>query len=429
MATTTLNTLLPEFAKRHGYWVGSFTTTTNITGSDKVIVSTGLISSGYDDDDALIDYWIRITSGTDDDAVRRIDDYTGSSGSCTVASGANLSSGSSITFEVYTRDPNDIIDALNTARTALYPAIHKVVYERDISGEVDRTKYAVPSTIHSVSKLWYEPRLKSNWADNLVETLDSDFEGDLTDFTTSSATLTAETETTSPNNQMVWHGTQSGKVLVANSSTGYAYLAVPSPTNYEGEEINISFWSHALSVSGATVKAAIRTDGGSWSVGTAHGGDGWERLSVSLSPQGINTSIHVGVQIVNSSGADYHVYIDELIATAGRAENPYPQAQIIKQWYPENSNVVIPAGVPENSNLLIEGVAPVSSVSSGTDTMEIGENRYEVLFQSAMAVLSSGEFNESDDNELNALQRRNTHSRNRVSESTMVVPTRIRTVV
>ena len=429
MATTTLNTLLPEFAKRHGYWVGGFTTTTNITGSDKVIVSTGLVSSGYDDDDALIDYWIRITSGTDDDAVRRIDDYTGSSGSCIVASGASLSSGSSITFEVYTRDPNDIIDALNTARTALYPAIHKVVYERDISGEVDRTKYTVPSTIHSVSKLWYEPRLKSNWADNLVGTLDADFEGDLTDFTTSSATLTAETETTSPNNQMVWHGTQSGKILVANGSTGYAYLAVPSPTNYEGEEINISFWAHSLSVSGATVKATTRTDSGSWSVGSSHGGDGWERLSVSVSPQGIDTSIHVGVQIVNGSGADYHVYMDELIATSGRTDNPYPQAQIIKQWYPENSSVVIPSGVPENSNLLIEGVAPVSSVSSGTDTMEVGENRYELLFQSAMAVLSSGEFNESDDNELNALQRRNTHSRNRVSESTMVVPTRIRTVV
>ena len=121
--------------------------------------------------------------------------------------------------------------------------------------------------------------------------------------------------------------------------------------------------------------------------------------------------------------------MDELVTTAGRADNPYPQAQIIKQWYPENSSVVIPSGVPENSNLLIEGVAPVSSVSSGTDTMEVGENRYELLFQSAMAVLSSGEFNESDDNELNALQRRNTHSRNRVSESTMVVPTRIRTVV
>mgnify|MGYP005998267213 CR=1 FL=1 len=61
--------------------------------------------------------------------------------------------------------------------------------------------------------------------------------------------------------------------------------------------------------------------------------------------------------------------------------------------------------------------------------MEVGENRYEVLFQSAMAVLSSGEFTESDDSELNTLQRRNTHSRNRVSENTMVVPTRIRTVV
>ena len=91
--------------------------------------------------------------------------------------------------------------------------------------------------------------------------------------------------------------------------------------------------------------------------------------------------------------------------------------------------MVIPAGVPENTNLLFEGVAPLSSVNAGTDTMEIGANRYEILFQSAMAVLTSGEFQESDDGELNTVQRRNTHARNRIQENTMVVPTRIRTVV
>jgi hypothetical protein len=429
MATTTLNTLLPEFAKRNGFYVGSFTTTTDVTGSDKVITSTGLINSGYDDDDSLIDYWIRITSGTDDDAIRRVDDYTGSTGSCTVASGGNLSSGSSVTFEVYTRDPQEIIDALNSARTALYPSVHQVIYERDVTGETFRSKYPVPSTIHSVSKLWYEPRIQSSWADNLVENLDSDFEGDLSDFTATNATLSVETETNSPNNQMVWDGTQSGKIVVANGNTGYVSLTIANPSNYEGQEINVSLWVHALTVSGATVKAAVRIDGGSWTVGTGHGGDGWERLSVSTSPQGINTSIDVGLEIVNSTGADYHVYADELVATAGRTENAYPQARLITNWYPEGANVVIPAGVPENTNLLFEGVAPLSSVNAGTDTMEIGANRYEILFQSAMAVLTSGEFQESDDGELNTVQRRNTHARNRIQENTMVVPTRIRTVV
>lgn len=429
MATTTLNTLLPEFAKRHGYWVGSFTTTTDITGSDKVLVSTGLVNAGYDDDDALTDYWVRFTSGADDDEVRRVDDYTGSTGSCTLAAGSNLSSGSSITFEVYTRDPKEIIDALNSARTALYPLVHQVVYERDVTGETFRTKYPVPSTIHSVSKLWYEPRIQSSWADNLVDNLDSDFEGDLSDFTATNATLSKETETNSPNNQMVWDGTQAGKILVTDGNTGYVSLTVANPTNYEGEEINVSLWVHALSVSGATVKAAVRIDGGSWTVGTEHGGDGWERLSVAASPQGISTSIDVGLQVVNATGADYHVYADELVTTAGRTENAYPQARLITNWYPEAANVVIPSGVPENANLLIEGTAPLSSVSAGTDTMEIGANRYEILFQSAMAVLTSGEFQESDDGELNTVQRRNTHARNRIQENTMVVPTRIRTVV
>ena len=61
--------------------------------------------------------------------------------------------------------------------------------------------------------------------------------------------------------------------------------------------------------------------------------------------------------------------------------------------------------------------------------MEIGEDRYQILFQAAMEVATEAEFDDLDDNELNQIQRRNTHARNRLLENAMVLPSTRRTVV
>ena len=121
MATTTLDTLLPEYGRRKGVYVGSFTTTSNPTGSAKTLTSTGLLSAGYNSDDDLNDYWVRITSGTDDDLIRRVDDHTGSTGVLTLAAGASISSGTNVTFEVYTEDPQLLVNELNSARASDTP--------------------------------------------------------------------------------------------------------------------------------------------------------------------------------------------------------------------------------------------------------------------------------------------------------------------
>ena len=431
MATTTLDTLLPEYGRRKGVYVGSFTTTSNPTGSAKTLTSTGLLSAGYNSDDDLNDYWVRITSGTDDDLIRRVDDHTGSTGVLTLAAGASISSGTNVTFEVYTEDPQLLVNELNSARASAFPALHRVIHDRDVTGASQQKRFVIPTSILEVTRLYTEPRLESSFADNIIGTLDCDFEGDFTDFTdtTLSATLSAETETNAPDNQMVFAGSQSGKLHVAASTTGYLYLVVPSPTNYIGEELNLSLWVYATTVTSVTVKAAIRTDSGSWTVGTAHGGDGWERLSVSLTDHSIASNIHVGIQLVNGSGAAYVCYTDEWVATAGRTDNPYPQAVSLTNWWKEGASVVVPAGVPGNQNLLFVGIAPLSSVSAGSDTMEIGEDRYQILFQSAVEVATEAEFDDLDDGDLNLTQRRNTHARNRQTENAMVLPSTRRTVV
>jgi hypothetical protein len=383
--------------------------------------------AGYNAEGDLEDHWFRITSGSNDDAIRRCDSYAASV--ATLASGANLASGSSVTFEVYTRDPQELINYLNAARTAAFPDLHREVFDRDISAATGQTRFARPTGIRRVNRLYEESRLASAHADSIISSLDSDFEGDLTDFTQTNATLVAEDETATPDNKMVWAGNQSGKITVAAGATGYVYLSVPSPTNYVGQELNHSLWLHALTVASVTVKAAARTDAGSWSVGDSHGGDAWERLSVALSDMSISSSIHVGVEIVNGSADDYVVYTDEWLSTAGRTENPYPSGDPILVWYEEGDTIVIPNGVQQNKQLLVRGIGTVSAVAAGSDEMEVDEENYEVLWQSAIAAMTEADFQDLDQSELNAVQRLNTHARNRREDSAMVLPSTRKTIV
>jgi len=431
VAESTLNDLLPLFAKRIGAFIGSFTTSADPSGSEKTLTSTGFGDAGYNEDGDLEDHWFRITSGTDDDIIRRCDSFVGASGTgvATLAAGTDISAGSSVTFEVYTRNPQELIDFINGGRYGAFPDLHRVVIDRDTTAQSGKSRYAIPSNIITPQRLFEEPRLASGGSDSIIATLDADFEGTLTDFTSSSATLTAEASTTSPGNSMVLKGSQSGKIVVAAGATGYVYLTVPNPTNYAGEEINLSLWLHALTVASVTVKAAIRTDAGSWSVGESHGGDGYERLSVALSDQSISSSIHVGVQIVNGSADTYTAYTDEWLATAGRTENPYRTGSPILHWYREGDTLVIPSGVSQGNQLLAQGIGTISALTTGASTTEVGEDRYELLFQSAIAAMTESEFQELDSTELNGAQRLNTHARNRLSENAMVLPSTRRSPV
>ena len=119
MATTTLDTMLPALGRYIGAFIGSFTTTTAIgaTGSLTVVISTELKDSGFTNDDALNDTFIKITSANNNDTVRRVTDYTASSGTLTI-SGIDLTSDSSTqaTFELYRYDPDQLRDMLNDAR-------------------------------------------------------------------------------------------------------------------------------------------------------------------------------------------------------------------------------------------------------------------------------------------------------------------------
>ena len=424
MATTTLNTMLPQFGRYIGAYIGSFTTTTAIAANTSV-VSTELTDSGFTNDDALNDTFIKITSANNDDTVRRVTDYTASSGTITV-SGTALTSDSSTqaTFELYRYDPDQLRDSINDARLEAFPELYNHVEDRTLTLEGHQNKYARPTSIRQgfVRQIFEEPRIDAkSFANNIVGTLNCDFES-WTDSTTPAdwvnsnfTSITQETENTSPDNWMVFSGTYSAQFQVAAGSVNTALLTVPSGTNYKGEEINVGVWVYSRTAS--RVSAAIQIDSDTISTGTTHSGGGWERLTHTLVATDLGTSIKVGLHVTSASDA-FVFYADEIIATSGQSEIPQPLGSPIMGWREETDNIVI-HGIRSDNNyqLRVRGMAPLSSVSSGSDTMEIEGDQLRLLFSYAAMLWFQQDIDQLDDTEFQIAQRRFGHFRNMAATS------------
>jgi hypothetical protein len=418
VATTTLDTMLPGFARYIGAFVGSFTTTTNIAGNTSLI-STSLTDTGFNNDDALNDTFARITSGNNDETVRLVTDYTASTGALTL-SGTNLTADSgSATFEIYRYDPSQLKDMLNDAREDVFPRLYKEVNDLSLTLAGHQYRYARPTSIRKgfVRQIFEEPRIDAkSFANNIVQTLNCDFET-WTDSTTPAdwvnsnfTSISQESETTAPDNYMVFAGTNSARFQVQASAVNTALLTVPDGTNYQGEEINVGIYVYSKTAS--RISAAIQIDSDSISTGTTHSGGGWERLTHTLDAKDLDTSIKVGLHVTSDSDA-FVFYADEIIVTAGQSEIPRLTGHPIMSWREEGDEIILRNSATEKDRTLrVKGMGVLSSVSTGSDTMEIEGDQLRILYAHAAMLWFQQDLDQLDVTDLNAAQRRYAHYRN-----------------
>ena len=412
MTTTTLNTMLPEFGRFIGAYIGTFSTTTNITTST-ALISTGL-TSYFEDNDQLNDTFAYIKGTNNNGVSRSVLDHTGSTGALDLR-GVNLASESgSVDFDLYRYDPAQMINSLNDARQASFPTLYNTVYDRPLYGVPPQRNYPRPTSIEPgyVRKLFIEKRLDANsFGDNIAKSKAIDFEDSLSDWSTSNITLSAEADTNEPSNKMVLAGDQSGKHVVGASSIGTSYVSIDSPTNYDGEELNVTVWVYCRTAS--RVSAAVSVDSGSAVTGSTHSGGGWERLSVTTNLGAVSSSIRVGLHA--TSGTALTFYADELIATTGRTEEPRPTSEPLPYWREEGTDdIYIPYTIPASQQIVLEGMGLLSSVSAGTDTMEIGGTQLQRLYAYAAVEFFQGDVDQLNDDEQLAALRKLTRFGNRI---------------
>jgi len=392
--TTSLATMLPEYARRIGAYVGSFTTTTAIAANTSVVCTT-LGDRGWDVDDILNDFYIKITSQNNDGAIRRISDYTGSSGTITV-SGSSLSSDSSTqaTFELYRYDPQRLTDTLQDAAQEIFPRVFVPVYNNTNTAKEFQYNFTRPTSIPRgyVRQVWIEKRIDAKTStDDILSDKNCDMEessSSITDWTVCNITAAVEGDSTDPDNAMVWAESQSAKLTVTASSVGQFYLSVTSPTNYEGEEINFAIWVYSKTAS--RVSAFLQTDSDTVVTGDSHTGNGWERIIVTTTADNV--------------------------ATSGREEMPRAGRIAVRNWREEDTKIRITEAVPEDHNLMIVGMGMLDFANLSSSAQEINQNTRRLLYNVAASILYQGEIDTVDATEQQQALNRFNHFRNRTNE-------------
>ncbi len=426
--TTTLSAILPKLGRRVGAYIGSFTTTTAIAANTSV-VSTELTDLGFTDDDVLNDSFIKITSGNNLNEVRLVSDYTASSGTITVT-GTALTSDSSTqaTFEIYRYDPDQLRDAINDAANQAFPALFKRIDDRTHTVAPGQARYERPSSIEPgyIRQVYIVPKIESKtFAENIINDQNCDMEASSSALTnwTDSANITAavEADTTSPNNFMVYRGQRSAKLTCAASSTGTFTLSVTDPTNYESEELNFSIWVYSKYAD--LVSPMVQIDSDSVVTGTAHSGNGWQRLTVSTTSSNVGSTIKVGLSFA-SNGSIYTVYADEAILTSGPSEIPKGFESVIFDWTEEGDYLTFLTAPPSHYNLHVVGCGALETLTAGADTITLEPHRVNLLLDYAALTFFEGELDQTSAEDQNAILRQITHYRNKTQNGRgeMVAP-------
>jgi len=266
------------------------------------------------------------------------------------------------------------------------------------------------------------PRIEAKtYADNIANDLNVDLENAaLDDWTATNATIAIESETTDPDNFMVYSGEQSMKITVGASSINTVLLSITNPTNYIGQEINVSMWVYSKTAS--RVSLGIEIDDGTIDTGSTHTGNGWERLTHTVVGDSIDTKLEIGLHVTSSTA--FVFYADEIIVTAGQSEIPQSGRDEIWDWYESGDNIVLRSQYSDQRNLLIVGMGELTSISAtGSSTMELEDEEARQLYYNAAQVYLEGRVNSGDGAQQNQNQRTLTMYRNRAESGVgMMIP-------
>ncbi len=428
MPSSTVDVMLPEVSRVLQSYLGTFASSNTLGGGDATIESTEVVDRGWSVADSLNDRYLRVTSGNNDNVIRRINDVTISSVTASIIlTGSNLASESGVVnFEVHRIDPHRLVDLLNDARQAIFPALYKEVEDDSLHTSAGQKDWPVPSSIERgyVTEVRIRRRQSANAiGNNLLVSLNYDMEAatGTDDWTgANGAAIAEENENQSPDNYVVFAGQKSLKVTYTTSGTnGTVLMTVPDGTDFIGQELNISLWVYTSLAD--SIKALIDVDGAA-TVGTAHQGSGWQKLLASaIIPIGAS-AVKVGISI--ETGTSVIAWMDEVVAVAGPMEAPRGFETPIMDWREVAGKIQIyREQIPSDHQLIVKGQGMLSAITIvGTTLMEIGAAERPMLYYKAAELVSDGRVLMTQQDEQNSVLRAATHYRNRQADLVTGMP-------
>jgi hypothetical protein len=171
-----------EQIRQHiGYSLGAlYVSSASTNGSTTTVVDNTLVLGGADN---YIGHWVRLTSGDDDGAIRRVTDSAISSNvtTLTIMPALSASSTSGDTYELWqgAYSPASIDDFINQSLISATGKAYDPIENVELHGDGKQVRFDIPSNISMISRVDYRHKVSSTrihaCASTFDETTDSDF--------------------------------------------------------------------------------------------------------------------------------------------------------------------------------------------------------------------------------------------------------------
>jgi len=391
MPTTSWEVANREIQRPLGF--EAFSTTTNIA-TNNVVISTEL-GNRWNQDDSFNGWFVIIRGANNDEVVRRVTDYTGSSGTLTFA-GAVLGGTESgaTTCEVSRFHPDDVRRAYNRARQDLFPRLSAHKDHRGIVTDIDTLVYPVPTALRHIDRIYLGRGLLATHSQNLLT--DGGFEDWSSDTALSNWTLSGtnstvnkESQTTDPSNHMILTGSYSARLYVPDNNTTLLETLTPSVAT-QMAEVSMTAYVYCRVASSVT----LSLDGDN-NTSNYHKGTGWELLQYTNTLDINDTSFTAGFYVNGATTASTS-YLDRAVVWVGPPSAPEADWRSVEGWEyvppldgaSDGGQVFLGARPRDHEVLRMVGRGLLSSVSADSDTIEIDGELLVPLYEKVRSLLA-----------------------------------------
>jgi hypothetical protein len=306
-----------EQLRQHiGYALGAlYVSSASTDGSTTTLVDNTLVLGGADNH---IGKWMRLTSGDDDGAVRRITDSAVSSNvtTFTIAPALSASSTDGDTYELWHWDynPSVVDDFINQTIISATGNAYDPIENIELHGDGKQVRFDIPSNISMISKIEYREKVTFTRIHACNATFDE------------VTTPTGFTQTVNTKDKK--QGTQSLEISLAAGASPGAFIADSiTAINISGYD-TIEMWVKVAGISGALVAGNLKLHLDDGTV-TADGNDKesldipaispdtWTFVRMSLGNPELDIAIaSVGLEHDADLGPGVTVFIDDIVAVA-----------------------------------------------------------------------------------------------------------------
>ena len=238
MAVTQSKTL-EDLRKAVGRNLGKMLTgSTSSSGSTTTAVDATLFGG----DDEYNGSYIRFTSGTYDGTVRRITDYTSSTGTMTFAAvRGTIASG--VTYELWNDgfDPQVVDELINQSVLEVTGRVYDPVENLDVHTDRINTRWEIPSGLAMIQDVYYRDKIAQKLLHNCGTTFDQTPDGDITqsidteDYKTGGSSLRLDIATGLAANDFITDSITSVNI----SKYDYLEFWIKSTVNTNDADLNI----------------------------------------------------------------------------------------------------------------------------------------------------------------------------------------------